>query len=169
MRIIKAIFAVTVPGGAAVLRKGYLLGAAVLALWVALVEAYVVLRIVSPEGLRGYVMPALVWGAVGISAANALVAALFLWRDSRVGPSERRALYREALEAFARGDDAECERILKGLLWAGAPDVDCLFLRAQAAAGGGRSRRAKRLFRKCRDFDEKGKWDWEIRNAIEKL
>lgn len=151
------------------LRKRYLLGAAVLALWAALVEARVGLGIVSPKGLGGYVMQALVWSAVGIWTVNALVAAFFLWRSSRVGPPDRRALYLEALEAFMRGDDDECERVLKGLLRAGAPDADCLFLRAQAAAGGGRSKRAKRLFRKCRDFDEKGKWDWEIRNALRKL
>lgn len=148
----------------------YLLGALVFVLWSALVEAYVIVGAVNPVGTPGYVRPTLLWAACGVYGLNALAALLLLWKSRRAGTTESRGdLHRRALEAFARGSDRECERLLDGLGSMEALDADCLFLRAQAALRQGKRRRAKRLFRKCRDFDEKGKWSWEIAAALEKL
>jgi len=163
MGIAGRVFSVIVPGGGLIRRRRYLLGAGLLLLCVLLFEGYAGLLVVSPSGAPGWLGAALFWLAAGIWALNALAEGL-LWASG--GEGEREEVYRRALEAFAAGEDERCEKLLASALRRGPLDADFLFLRAQAALKAGRRRRARRLFRKCRDFDEKGKWTGRIESAM---
>ncbi len=170
MRIIKGVFAVLVPGAGKLLRKKYLSGAMVIVLWTALAQAYILLKAITPSGLPIYVHPALLAALVSIFAANAVLEVLHLARDARASQGERLdEVYSRALTAFLSGEHAKADELLKTALSIDNLDPDSLFLRAQVAAALGKKRRARRFLRKCRDFDEEGKWKWEIASAMERL
>ena len=170
MRIIKGIFAVLVPGAGKLLRKKYISAAFVIVLWTALAQAYVLLKAINPSGLAVYVHPALLAALVSIFAANAVLESLHLARDGRAAQDERLdEVYSQALTAFLSGEHSKADELLKTALRIHNLDPDSLFLRGQVAAALGKKRRARRFLRKCRDFDEEGKWKWEIASAIERL
>ena len=170
MGIIRGAFAVLIPGVGKMLRRKYAGGAAIVALWAALVECYAVVRVLNPSGLPLYIEPALLAGIVSIWSANAVLEGLQLERARRNRLSGRiETLYADALTAFASGEDAKADELLRSALHSDELNVDCLFLRAQVALKQGKTGRARRLLRKCRDFDEKGKWRWETQAAWERL
>ena len=101
---------------------------------------------------------------------NCTLALCYIYRERRAPRAEEMdEMYGAALAAFAAGRDEEVLRILRNMLRRRALDPDCLFLRAQTSLRRGDKRRARRLFRKCRDFDEEGKWTWEIGAALDNL
>jgi hypothetical protein len=170
MRIATRIAAVIIPGGSAFLRKSHLRGALFLLLWLVPAEAYVLVTMTKPAGLPAS-LPSAAWmTAAGLWVLNATLALIHIMRSARARRDKMgEKLFSEALQAHLCGKDAEAEKLLRRLLAIDASDPDALFLRAQTAARLGKTRRAKRLFRKCRDFDEKGKWTWEIVSAMENL
>jgi len=170
MGILKRLGAVVIPGGAPALGRKYLLGAGLLIMWVLALEAFFMLRAVSPVSVAPWVEPALLTVVCVAWAANAVVAAAAIKRRSGTASAAARdELYRKGLAAFAAGNDEGCRSFLKKLLAADRLDADCLFLAASIALKQGKIARAKRLFRKCRDFDEKGKWSWHINAALEEI
>jgi len=168
--IVRGALSVLIPGAGGILRRRYLSAAAELVVWAAFIEGYVLVRTVSPSGLPRYAETVLLTGVLGIFAANAIVEGLRLVRESRNAFGGRLDdIYREALAAFVAGDDKKADELLRTALRLDGLNVDCLYLRAEVAARLGATARARRLFRKCRDFDETGKWKWEIEAALERL
>jgi tetratricopeptide (TPR) repeat protein len=168
--IAKGALGVLIPGGGRILRRRYLSAAAELVVWAAFIEAYVLVRTVSPSGLPRYAEAVLLTGVLGIFAVNAIVEGLRLVRDAgNASGGQLDEIYREALAAFVAGDDKKADELLRTALRFDALNVDCLYLRAEVAARLGAMARARRLFRKCRDFDETGKWNWETKAALERL
>ena len=170
MRIARDIIFVVIPGGFAFLKRRYLAGAAFLCVWLALAESWVLHELIRPAGARaglGGLLPA------AVAALYAVSAALSAWVLARkrfcAAPGDVDGLYREAMAAFVAGDFEGAHGHLNEILKGNPLDCDCMFLKAEMALARGRKRRAKRLFRKCRDFDEEGKWAWEIQTALEKL
>jgi hypothetical protein len=170
MRIVAAAFAVLVPGGGAILRRRYFLAAGILIVFLAVVQAWVLARVIHPAGVPGWTGPLLLAGAIAIWAANAAFEVYEAAGGKRHDAANRvAALYSEALGAYISADDEKAEGLLRSAMRIDGLDADLLFLRAQAAAHRGDKRRAGRLFRKCMDFDEKGKWGWEARTALKRL
>jgi hypothetical protein len=170
MGILKAVFSVLIPGVGIALRRKYVLGAAIFVVWALFVEGYVLVRTVNPAGLTNYVKPSLLAGLLVIFAASAGRELLHLARVHGLHAADQlQELYSEALGAYVSGEDKRADEILRQALKFDKLDVDCLFLRASVAARLGRRSRARRLFRKCRNFDEKGKWGWEVERALETL
>jgi hypothetical protein len=170
MGIIRGVFAVLIPGGAMILRRKYLSAAAIMAVWTVMLEAYLLLKVIRPSGVPVYVEPGLLTALVSVFAANVVLEIILLARASRsVSTGRLDEIYSEALAAFVAGEDQKADELLKSALRLDGLDPDCLLLRAQVAARLGKKRRARRLLRKCRDFDEKGKWKWEIHTLLEHL
>ena len=167
MGIIKAIISVLVPGAGALFRRKYFSGAAMVIMWLLLIETLIGLAVVRPVGIADYVMPAGIAGAIAVFALNLLTQGVQLSQAGRKAKADQ--MFSQALSSFVAGDDEKAEEILHDLQSIDRLDVDCLFLRAKIALKQGKTRRAGRLFRKCRDFDEKGKWSWEIRQATNRL
>ncbi len=168
MGIAKRVFLVILPGGFLLLRRRYLLGALYFAVWVFLITAR---ALVSVPGLPA--TGAANWFSAGAAALFGMNCALALcyiyWERGAPRAEDMDETYGTALAAFAAGRDEEVLRILRKMLRRRAFDTDCLFLWAQTALRRGDKRRARRLFRKCRDFDEEGKWAWEIERALRHL
>jgi len=170
MRIISAVFSVILPGGGAFLRKRYFLAAAELALFLALVQVYILVEIIRPTGIPARLGAAVLTGAIAIAAVNAAFEIIRLARNNHLrAANSLETLYSQALAAYISMEDAKAEEILRRALRLDGLNVDVLFLRAQVAARLGNARHARRLFRKCRNFDEKGKWGWETQVALEHL
>ncbi len=169
MGIAKALIFVLVPGGYWFAGRRYLLGAGAFVLWLVAAETLVVSSVAGLE--VGFRWRELAWGvAVGLYVANFALSLVYVLRRRGGGvQQQRKELYCAALEAFLAGDDAKAGKELMKLRKIDPLDPDGLFLEAEVALAAGRERRAKSLFRRCRDFDEEGKWEWEIECALERL
>lgn len=170
MRIMRDAFAVLIPGGGKLLRRKYLSAAVILICWTGALDALILLRSLNPTGLPIYIGPALLAAVLGVSVANAANEITHIVRERkniRTGRVEE--FYMQALKAFVSGEDRLADGYLRDALQADELNADCLFLRAQVAIRLGRERRARRLLRKCGDFDENGKWKWEIAAALGRL
>lgn len=170
MGIARDIIFVIIPGGFAFQRRRHLAGAAFLCVWLALAEIWALYELTGHAGVPatlGAFLPATVAGLYVASAAFS--ACIMLRKRSSAGPVDIDGLYRGAIAAFVAGDFEGAHGHLKQIRKRDPLDCDCLFLEAEVALARGRKRRAKRLFRKCMDFDEEGKWAWEIQTALEKL
>ncbi|MHC4712159.1 MAG: tetratricopeptide repeat protein [Planctomycetota bacterium] len=165
MGIAKRVFLVILPGGALLLRRRYLLGALYFAGWVFLITARVLFSVLGLPltGAANWLSTA----AAAVFGMNCALALCYIYWERRAPRAEDMdETYGAALAAFAAGRDKEVLRILRKMLRRRALDPDCLFLWAQTALREGDKRRARRLFRKCRDFDEEGKWTWEVERAL---
>jgi|GEM_PF-5665320 len=170
MGILKGVFAVIIPGAGKILRRKYLSAALILVVWTVMLEAYLLLKVIRPSGLPVYVEPGLLTALVSVFAANVVLEIIHLARASRnIATGRLDEIHAQALAAFVAGEHQKADELLKAALRLDGLDPDCLFLRAQVAEWLGKKRRARRLLRKCRDFDEKGKWKWEIASALERL
>jgi hypothetical protein len=170
MRISRDIFAVLIPGGGKLLRRKYISAAVILVSWTVALDAYILLRVLSPSGLPLYIGPALLAAVLGVLVANAVNELTHMVRErTNIRTGRVDEFYLQALKAFVSGEDRLADGYLKDALQVDELNADCLFLRAQVAMKLGRERRARRLLRKCGDFDENGKWKWEIAAALERL
>jgi tetratricopeptide (TPR) repeat protein len=168
--IAKNIFAVLVPGGGKMSRRKYLSAAAVLVLWTASLDAYILLKTLKPAGIPLYVEPALLTMLVATFVANLVNELLHIGRERRnISTGRVDELYGQALSAYVSGEDHKADDLLKSALQLDELNADCLFFRGQVAAQLGKKRRARRLLRKCRDFDENDKWKWEIASILGQL
>ncbi len=169
MRIVKHLFFVIVPGGFGFRTGRYLLGAVFFCVWVLLVQAWIFISLTQPATLAPWLektVPAMALVLYGAGfALSAWVAAALRMRQG----SDEDVLYSEAMKAFVAGDFDAANAMVRRILKTGALDCDCIFIQAHVALRQGRKRRAKRLFRKCRDFDEEGKWVWETERALLRL
>ncbi len=166
---LKSVIAVFIPGSGLAFRRKYFLGAAVFVVWVLAIEGYVAAKSVNPVDAPSYVRPAFLATVIVLSAATVLWEIIVFVRSRAKAAGRLEELYRSALARFAAGDDERAEILLREAVKLDPLDVDCLFLRAEVSRRMGNVSRARRLFRKCRDFDEKGKWKWEIDSALASL
>lgn len=170
MGILLSAFSVLIPGGGAIIRRKYFRAAALIVLFLGLLQVYLLVKAIHPAGLPAWTEPAVLAGIIAILAANAAFEAYILVRGRGVDARARlESLYSQALGAYIRGDDGKASELLRAASRLDGLNADVLFLRAQVAARQGHSRRAGRLFRKCMDFDEKGKWGWETQTALNRL
>lgn len=170
MNTIRNILAVLIPGVGKILRRKYFSGAVILILWIGALDAYVLMKNLNPSGVPLYVEPALLAALISTFAANATNEVLHIGRQQRnLSTGRVDELYSRALAAFVAGEDRSADDLLRSALRLDELNVDCLFLRGQVAGRLGRNHRARRLLRKCGDFDENGKWKWEISAILERL
>jgi len=147
--------------------KRRLFGAAFFCIWLALAELWAVMALTGMSLWPRWVQRAV---PAAVICAYAVSFALSAWFFLRIrSRRDCEPLYREAMAAFVAGDFDGAEENLNEILRTNALDGDCIFLKAHIALARGRKRRARRLFRKCRDFDEEGKWAWEIKSTLETL
>lgn len=170
MGIARNVFSVLVPGGGKIHRRKYLSAAVVLVLWTAALDAYILLKTLRPAGVPLYVEPVLLTALVATFAANLVNELLHIERERRnISTGRVDELYAKALAAYVAGEDHSADDLLRSALQLDELNADCLFLRGQIAAQLGRKRRARRLLRKCNDFDENGKWKHEIDSVVGQL
>jgi tetratricopeptide (TPR) repeat protein len=170
MGILKDFFSVLIPGGGAALRRKYFRAAAVMVVFLALLQAYVLLRMVRPAGVPDYAPAAVLALMLAVAIANAVAEGYHITRRRHFavgGKAEE--LYANALRAYISGEDKKADEFLSSALSLDELNADLLFLRAVVATRLGKAKRARRLFRKCRNIDENGKWSWEIDAALSRL
>ena len=152
------------------MRRKYLKAAAVIVVFLALLQAYVLLWVIRPAGVPEYAPAAVLAMMLAVAIANVVAEIYHITRRRHFAAGGKaEELYASALRAYISGEDRKADEFLSSALGLDELNVDFLFLRAVVATRLGKIKRARRLFRKCRNIDENGKWRWEIEAALSKL
>lgn len=168
LEILRRIGVVLIPGAPLAARRRYVSGALVFITWALIVEAWIFLNTVEPAGAPAKTEKFLLTAAAavyGIHLAVELV--LFIRRGKKQESADE--LYLRALAAWTAGRAEDSLDLARRAARRGAGEADCLFLAANAAIAAGKRRAARRFLRKCRDFDEKGKWSWHVEETLRRL
>ena len=79
---------------------------------------------------------------------------------------ERNRLFRKFMIAMLKNDLENARRQLERILETDREDVDALFHLCQLLRATGDNEGAEKVLKRCRDFDEEGKWKWELVDTI---
>ena len=79
---------------------------------------------------------------------------------------KRSRLFRKFMIAMLKNDLEDARRQLERILEADREDVDALFHLHQLLKATGDNEGAGKMLKRCRDFDEKGKWKWELADTL---
>ena len=91
------------------------------------------------------------------------------FRFCKKAREERDRCYRDGMIAMVRGDLGESERQFKRALKLDPWDVDAMLQLGTVYKSQGQTRRARRMFKRCRSRDLQNKWQAEIQREFADL
>ena len=161
------IATVIFPGTGHLLRRRYLKGAMLSALFAASVDVFLIASDLFGQGVTSPVSLVSAALAVGVWVYGLIDLVRMLRLFGAGGFQERKdALLREAQVAWLKDDLTEAERLLRAVLDIDERDVEAWVHLGKVLKSSGRAAEARKCFRSALNLSDSRRWRWELMREL---